>query len=133
MKELFRNTPMPQATILVVDDNPTPMKLAASCLQTQGYRLVTAGDGEEALRKAVSEKPDLIVLDVILPGQNGFQICQRLKTSIDTSKIPVVMLTSKNQHSDRFWGMKQGADVYLTKPFDDADFFATIARHLPVL
>ena len=121
---------MPPATILLVEDSPTQMKLATACLQTQGYRLITAVDGEEALRKAASEKPDLIVLDVILPGQNGFQICRTLKTSTDTKGIPVVMLTSKNQDSDRFWGMKQGADAYLTKPFIESDLLATVAKHL---
>ena len=121
---------MTQATILVVDDSPTQMKLATNCLQTQGYRLITAVDGEEALRKANSEKPDLIVLDVILPGQNGFQICRTLKTSADTKDIPVVMVTSKNQESDRFWGMKQGADAYLTKPFMETELLAAVAKHL---
>ena len=121
---------MPQATILLVEDSPTHMRLATNCLETQGYRLITAVDGEEALRKAASEKPDLIVLDVILPGQNGFQVCRTLKTSTDTKGIPVVMLTSKNQESDRFWGMKQGADAYLTKPFIASDLLATVAKHL---
>jgi DNA-binding response OmpR family regulator len=121
---------MPHAKILVVDDSPTQMKLATSCLETQGYRLITAVDGEEALRKAASEQPDLIVLDVILPGQNGFQICRTLKTSAETKNIPVVMLTSKNQDSDRFWGMRQGADAYVTKPFVEAELLTTVARHL---
>lgn len=121
---------MPQATILVVDDSPTQMKLATNCLQTQGYRLITAVDGEEALRKIAVEKPDLIVLDVILPGQNGFQICRQLKTAADTKGIPVVLLTSKNQDSDRFWGMKQGADAYLTKPYVESDLLAAVAKHL---
>ncbi len=121
---------MPQAKILVVDDSPTQMKMATACLQTQGYRLVTAVDGEEALQKASSEKPDLIVLDVILPGQNGFQICRKLKTAEDTKDIPVVMLTSKNQDSDRFWGLRQGADAYLTKPFADTELLAAVAKHL---
>ena len=121
---------MPQAKILVVDDSPTQMKLATSCLETQGYRLITAVDGEEALRKASSEHPDLIVLDVILPGQNGFQICRTLKSSEDTKNIPVVMLTSKTQDSDKFWGMRQGADAYVTKPFVEAELLTTVARHL---
>lgn len=121
---------MPQATILVVDDSPTQIKLATNCLQTQGYRLITAVDGEEALRKIAVEKPDLIVLDVILPGQNGFQICRQLKTAADTKGIPVVLLTSKNQDSDRFWGMKQGADAYLTKPYVESDLLAAVAKYL---
>lgn len=121
---------MSQATILIVDDSPVHMKLTTNCLQTQGYRLVTAVDGEEAVVKAKSEKPDLIVLDVILPGQNGFQICRTLKTSPDTQNIPVILLTSKNQESDRFWGMRQGADAYLTKPFEETDLLETVAKHL---
>ncbi len=121
---------MPQATILVVEDSPTQMKLATNCLQTQGYRLLTAIDGEEALRKAASEKPDLIVPGVILRGQNGFKVCRTLKTSTETQRIPVGMLTSKNQESDRFWGLKQGANAYLTKPFIESDLPATIAKHL---
>ena len=106
------------------------MKMATAALQGQGYRIVTAVDGEEALDKAKSEKPDLIVLDVILPGQNGFQICRTLKTSNDTKDIPVVLLTSKNQESDKFWGMRQGADAYITKPFIDEELISTVAKHL---
>ncbi len=121
---------MPQEKILIVDDSPVQMKMATAALQGQGYRIVTAVDGEEALDKAKSEKPDLIVLDVILPGQNGFQICRTLKTSNDTKDIPVVLLTSKNQESDKFWGMRQGADAYITKPFIDEELISTVAKHL---
>lgn len=118
------------ATILIVEDSPTHMKVAADCLGSQGYRLLTAMDGEEALKKAKTEKPDLIVLDVILPGQNGFQICRTLKTGEETKNIPIIMVTSKSQESDRFWGLKQGADAYITKPFADADLLTAVAQHL---
>ena len=121
---------MPQEKILIVDDSPVQVKMATAALQGQGYRIVTAVDGEEALDKAKSEKPDLIVLDVILPGQNGFQICRTLKTSNETKNIPVVLLTSKNQESDKFWGMRQGADAYITKPFMDEDLITTVAKYL---
>ena len=88
--------------------------------------MITAVDGEEALAKASAERPDLIVLDVILPKKNGFQVCRQLKAAPDTKAIPVVLLTSKSQASDRFWGMKQGADGYLTKPYAEADLLATL-------
>jgi twitching motility two-component system response regulator PilH len=70
------------------------------------------------------------VLDVILPGKNGFQVCRDLKTSPDTKNLPVILLTSKNQEFDRFWGLKQGADAYMTKPWKEEELLATVARYL---
>jgi twitching motility two-component system response regulator PilH len=119
---------MAQATVLVVDDSPTDLKLMLAALQTKGYRTVTAIDGEEALDKAGREHPRLILLDVVLPKKNGFQVCRQLKTSPETKDIKVVLVTSKTQDSDRFWGLKQGADAYLTKPFDDQELLAMVAR-----
>lgn len=117
-------------TILVVDDSPTDLKLMTSALEPRGYRILTAIDGEDALEKATSLRPNLIFLDVILPKKNGFQVCRELKASPDTKNIKIVMVTSKNQDSDRFWGLKQGADEYLTKPFDEDQLRAVAARHL---
>jgi twitching motility two-component system response regulator PilH len=119
---------MAQETVLVVDDSPTDLKLMLAALQAKGYRTVTAIDGEEALEKASREHPRLILLDVVLPKKNGFQVCRQLKTSPDTRDIKVVLVTSKTQDSDRFWGLKQGADAYLTKPFDDQELLAVVAR-----
>jgi twitching motility two-component system response regulator PilH len=119
---------MANDTILVVDDSPTDLRVITAPLLDKGYRVITAVDGEEALEKAMQERPRLIVLDVILPKKNGFQVCRQLKTSPDTQDIKIIMLTSKSQDSDRFWGLKQGADEYLTKPFDDADLLANVAR-----
>jgi twitching motility two-component system response regulator PilH len=118
---------MSQRSILVVDDSPTDMKLVSAPLQQKGYRVLTASDGEKALEIANVEHPDLIVLDVVLPKKNGFQVCRQLKTTPDTKGIKVLMLTSKSQESDRFWGMKQGADAYMTKPFEDEELLAKIA------
>ncbi|MCG8473651.1 MAG: response regulator [Desulfobacterales bacterium] len=117
---------MAQCKVLVVDDSPTFMNLMATPLKEQGYHVVTAVDGEEALAKAVSEHPELIVLDVILPKKNGFQVCRQLKTAPDTKDIKIMMLTSKTQDSDRFWGTKQGADVYMTKPFDTDEYLQAV-------
>jgi twitching motility two-component system response regulator PilH len=121
---------MAKETILVVDDSATERRLMVGSLQSKGYEVITAADGEEALAKASSTRPRLIVLDVILPRKNGFQVCRQLKTTSDTRDIKILMVTSKDQESDRFWGMKQGADGYLTKPFSDEDLLANIARLL---
>jgi twitching motility two-component system response regulator PilH len=121
---------MARETILVVDDSPTELKLVSKALATQGYRVVTAVDGDDALQKAATEHPQLIVLDVVLPKKNGFQVCRTLKTAPDTQDIKILMLTSKSQDSDRFWGLKQGADGYMTKPFGDGELFASVSKLL---
>lgn len=116
--------------ILVVDDSPTELTLTKNFLLGKGFQIVTAVDGEEALAKAASERPDLILLDVILPKKNGFQVCRQLKTAEETREIRIVLVTSKTQDSDRFWGLKQGADGYLTKPFRGEDLLAIIAEQM---
>jgi twitching motility two-component system response regulator PilH len=115
-------------TILVVDDSPTELKLVSRTLQAKGYRVVTAIDGDEALAKAASDQPDLIVLDVVLPKKNGFQVCRQLKNAADTKNIKILLLTSKSQESDRFWGMKQGADGYMTKPLNEVDLLTNVSN-----
>lgn len=119
---------MPSDTILVVDDSPTELKLVTAALQAKGYRVVTATDGEDAIEKATREQPRLVVLDVVMPKKNGYQVCRHLKTAPETQHIKVLMLTTKNQDADKFWGMKQGADGYLTKPFAGDDLLAHVAR-----
>jgi twitching motility two-component system response regulator PilH len=121
---------MAKEKILVVDDSPTDRRLVAEPLQSKGYVVLTANDGEEALDKASRERPNLIVLDVILPKKNGFQVCRQLKASPDTKDIKILMLSSKSQDSDKFWGLKQGADGYLTKPFADEDLLANVDQLL---
>ena len=121
---------MANAKIMVVEDSPTYLRKIADFLQGLGYEVITAVDGEEALEKAVQENPGLIVLDVILPKKNGFQVCRQLKTSPATQDIKILMMTSKSQDSDRFWGLKQGADEYMTKPIDDNELVTNIAELL---
>jgi twitching motility two-component system response regulator PilH len=104
--------------ILVVEDSPTQLKLTVEALGGQGYEILTAMDGKEALEKVLNDKPELVLLDVVMPVMDGFQVCRKMKVSPDMRHIPVIMLTSKNQKADEFWGKKQGADLYLTKPFD---------------
>lgn len=121
---------MPTETILVVEDSPTDLRLMTGALQPKGYQLHTASDGEEALELARSLRPRLVVLDIVLPKVNGFQVCRQLKMSPETRGIKVLMVTSKNQESDRFWGLKQGADEYLFKPFDAEQLQSAVARLL---
>lgn len=121
---------MANETILVVDDSPTDQKMVVKALQSKGYRVVTAADGEEALEKAAKEHPRVMVLDIILPKKNGFQVCRQLKTTPSTQDIKVLLLSSKAQDSDRFWGLKQGADDYMVKPFEDDQLLAAVAKLL---
>jgi twitching motility two-component system response regulator PilH len=116
--------------ILVADDSPTQLKLILAPLRAQDYQVVTASDGEEALKMAFSEHPDLIILDVVMPNMDGFQACRKIKHTDELKHIPVIMLTSKNQKTDEFWGKKQGADEYLTKPFEEKELLETVARKL---
>ena len=104
-------------TILVVEDVPSEGELISQYLQESGYAVINAHDGKEALEKTLQQKPDIIVTDVVMPGMNGFELCRNLKKNPATQKLPIIACTSKNQELDRLWGMKQGIDVYLTKPF----------------
>ncbi len=119
---------MARKTILLVDDSPTELRMMQLALQGKGFTLVTASDGEEALLKVVQEKPDLVLLDIILPKKNGFQVCRQLKTAPDTKNIRIIMVTSKSQDADRFWGLKQGADEYITKPFTAENLVDSVNR-----
>src|SRR4051812_38900463 len=97
------------------------MRLVVDRLVRRGYRVVTARDGEEALEKISAERPRLVVLDVVLPKKNGFQVCRTVKTTPELHDVKVLLLTSKNQESDRFWGLRQGADGFMTKPFAEEE------------
>lgn len=121
---------MAKDKVLVVEDSPTHMRVITELLESAGYEVITAVDGEQAMEQAVSEKPSLIMLDVILPKKNGFQVCRQLKTTPDTKDIKIIMLTSKTQDYDRFWGLKQGADEYMTKPFENDELLANISKLL---
>lgn len=104
--------------ILVVDDSPTALRMTRDALAEKGFEAVTATDGEEALAVAEHEHPALVVLDIVLPKLNGFQVCRKLKTSQSTRDMKVILLSSKREETDRQWGLRQGADAYITKPYD---------------
>ena len=116
--------------ILVVDDEPEAVELLEFNLKQAGYAVSTAGDGAEALKKARTQSPDLIVLDVMLPEMDGFEICKALRVDATTAKIPVIMLTAKAAEIDRVLGLELGADDYLTKPFSPRELLLRIKKIL---
>jgi twitching motility two-component system response regulator PilH len=118
------------AKILVADDSVAELQIFQQALQSTGHSIVTVLDGEAAEEKIKSEKIDLVILDVIMPKKNGFQVCRDIKSNDLYKKIPVIMVTSKDQESDKFWGMKQGADEYLTKPFKPEDLRKTVKKYI---
>lgn len=103
-------------TVLVVEDSLTDTELLASCLRQVGLTVVSVQSGEEAQARLLLQKPDLVIVDVILPGQSGFELCHNLKTNSDTSQIPVVICSTKGSEVDKLWGSMLGADAYLDKP-----------------
>ena len=104
------------ALVLIVDDSPTDVHVMQRALEQGGYRTASAADGSEAIRKARELHPDLILMDIVMPGLNGFQATRELAADPETRTIPVIMVTSKSQESDRVWGLRQGAVDYLVKP-----------------
>jgi len=114
--------------ILAVDDERAIVRLVQVNLERHGYEVVTAFDGKEALEKVASELPDLIVLDVMMPYMDGFEVLQNLKKDPQTRDIPVIMLTAKAQDADVFRGWQSGVDCYLTKPFNPMELIAFVKR-----
>jgi len=106
-------------TVLIVDDSPTEIHVLKTWLEKNGFSTITAESGEEGIQKAKAEKPDAIIMDVVMPGMSGFQATRQLSKDADTSSIPVVMVTTKDQETDKIWGMRQGAVAYLSKPVSE--------------
>ncbi|MGD8810635.1 MAG: response regulator [Gammaproteobacteria bacterium] len=117
------------ALIMIVDDSPTEVHVLRQALEKHGYETVAASDGQECLSLAREVRPDLILMDVVMPGVNGFQATRTLTRDPETREIPVVMISSKSLETDKIWGMRQGAAGYLTKPVTEAVLVAK-AREL---
>ncbi len=117
---------MPIKKILVVDDSPTERFAMTEALTAKGYQVVTAENGEDAIAKSKAELPDLILMDVVMPGMNGFQATRTISRDEATRAIPIIMCTSKSLETDKIWGMRQGAFDYLVKPIDHAELLARI-------
>jgi twitching motility two-component system response regulator PilH len=113
-------------TVLIVDDSPTDQHVIGGFLKKNGIKVLTASDGEQALDIAQSSQPDLILMDVVMPGMNGFQATRRLNRDPRTQTIPVVIVSSKGEVTDKVWGLRQGAVGYLTKPVTEADLMQAI-------
>ncbi len=113
--------------VLVIDDSKTELMYISDMLNKQGLQVRTAENGEEAMKRLAEDKPDLILMDVVMPGQNGFQLTRAISRDPLYADVPIIMCTSKNQETDRVWGMRQGARGYITKPVDAAELNAKIA------
>ena len=112
--------------ILIVDDSPVERQHLLEALSKQGFQCVTAENGEEAITKSKSESPDLILMDVVMPGTSGFQATRAISRDDATKHIPVIICSSKNQETDRIWGMRQGARDYMVKPIDAKQLISKI-------
>ncbi len=119
------------ARILIVDDSPTETYRFREILEKHGHQVIEASNGADGVATARAEMPDLVLMDVVMPGLNGFQATRQLCKGEDTQHIPIIIVTTKDQETDRVWGKRQGAKDYLTKPVDEAVLLQTIAQYLP--
>ena len=103
-------------TVLIVDDSPTEVHILRQGLEKAGFDILVANSGEEGIEVAKENKPDAIIMDVVMPGVNGFQATRKLSKDPDTAEIPVIIVTTKDQETDKIWGMRQGAVDYIVKP-----------------
>jgi twitching motility two-component system response regulator PilH len=117
-------------TVLVVEDSQTQREMISELLKKSGLRVIVAGDGVEALEQIQGHSPDLVVLDIIMPRMNGYEVCRRLKGDSTTQKLAVVMCSAKKEEFDRYWGIKQGADAYISKPFHPQELVGTVKQLL---
>ena len=118
------------ALVLIADDSPTDQHILARALEKEGYETVVANDGAEAIQLAESRAPDVILMDIVMPGMNGYQATRQLAQNPTTAAIPVVIVSTKTQETDRVWGLRQGAVSYLTKPVTAADLVAAVRAAL---
>jgi twitching motility two-component system response regulator PilH len=118
------------STVLVVEDSVTQRAMITDLLKGSGLNVTIASDGVEALEKIEGHSPDLVVLDIVMPRMNGYEVCRQIKANPKTQNIPVVMCSSKGEEFDRYWGMKQGADAYIAKPFQPTELVGTVKQLL---
>ena len=118
------------ALVLIVDDSPTEQHVFCQVLERHGFDTVVASDGEEAIATAEQAQPEVIVMDVVMPGMNGFQATRKLSRNPATQAIPVVIVSGKGQETDRIWGLRQGASQYLVKPVDAGELVAAVEAAL---
>jgi len=122
-----KERPVAIQKILIVDDSPTERYYLTDILVKNGFSVSTADNGEEALARIKADKPELILMDVVMPGANGFQVTRSIARDPDLANVPIIICSSKNQETDKIWGLRQGARDYLVKPVDPALLLAKIA------
>jgi len=115
-----------EGKVLVVDDSPTELHILKGFLEDAGYKVLLAENGESGIEMARSSKPDLVLMDVVMPGLNGFQATRQLSRDPETEDIPVIMVTTKDQETDRTWGLRQGAKEYIIKPVEKNELLSRI-------
>ena len=114
--------------VLIIDDSPAEIKLMQGLLEKEGYWPIGLNDPRRAEETITNERPSVILLDVVMPERNGFQVCRELKSNAEFNSIPVILVTSKDTESDRYWGLQQGADGYVTKPFTREELLRAVRR-----
>lgn len=119
------------ARILIVDDSPSQLEGLKRLVEKLGHEALTAADGAAGVESARHDQPDLVLMDVVMPNLNGFQATRALSKDPDTAHIPVVLITTKDQDTDKVWGLRQGAKAYITKPVNQAQLEKTLASALP--
>jgi twitching motility two-component system response regulator PilH len=118
------------STVLVVEDSRSQQEMIKDLLEGSGLEVTLASDGIEALKFIQGNPPDLVLLDIVMPKMNGYDVCRRIKSNPTTQDLPVVMCSSKGEEFDRYWGMKQGADAYIAKPFQPTELVGTVKQLL---
>ncbi len=118
------------STVLVVEDSVAQQSMMKDLLEDSGLKVIVASDGIEALETLQDHPPDLILLDIVMPNMNGYEVCRRIKANLATQNVPVVMCSAKGEEFDRYWGMKQGADAYIAKPFQPTELVGTVKQLL---
>jgi twitching motility two-component system response regulator PilH len=118
------------STVLIVDDSQTLRQMLTELLQNGGLKVVEATNGIEAKEKIQAKVPDLVITDVVMPQMNGYELCRWLKNDPATQNVPILICSTKSEEFDRYWGMKQGADAYITKPFHPVEMMKTVKQLL---
>ena len=119
------------ATILIIDDSPTDVRVFTTLLERAGHQVVAVSTAEEGIERVRADMPDLVIMDVIMPGMNGFQATRTLTRDPKTQNVPIVMITTKSMETDRVWGLRQGARAFITKPVNEKELLACINELLP--
>ena len=118
------------STVLIVDDSQTVRQMLSELLEKGGLTVIEAANGLEAKAKIQTKKPDLVITDLIMPEMNGYELCRWIKNDPAAQGVPVLICSTKDQEFDRYWGMKQGADAYITKPFQPGEMLKTVKQLL---